>query len=241
MAKLQVVIPYLSGRWVLDDCIESMGDTDVPVLVVDNSPDGDAAKYQDGGYPDNVSVRSNNGTNIGIAASWNEGLNEGADQTLIVSQTVRFAPAEHPRRKKGWGLGRVADAIDKHASEYGLTFGDQGYHLISIGRKTVDEIGLFDENFVYTGEDDDYHHRLGLAGIKLPDTDPEALGAYSIGFAIQKRIPGVSDEVLARHGRIKHYYHFKWCSSHDKYPGDYKTPFGNPNNPMSYWPEVKHG
>lgn len=240
MAELQVVIPYLSQFWMLEDCIQSMGDTDVPVLVVDNSKDGEAKGRQES-FPSNVRVDAYR-TNLGIAASWNKGLERsGAYQTLIVSQTVRFAPAELNRRVKKlpWGLDYIAEAIKKNSDEYGLTFGDQGYHCVSIGRKTVEEIGLFDENFLAYGEDDDYRHRMDLAGIKVPDIDPVKLGIHSIAFAVQKRVPEI--DLGARQSRVNNWYDFKWCSSPDKYPGDYKTPFGNPDKPLSYWPEVRHG
>ena len=89
MAELQVVIPYLSTLWCLQDCILSFGASTVPVMIVDNSPDGDAVGSN---WPSNVAVVHRNGINIGISASWNLGLDIGADQTLLMSQTVRLAP-----------------------------------------------------------------------------------------------------------------------------------------------------
>lgn len=147
--SLQVVIPYLVHPWALVDCIESMGRTDVPVLVVDNSKDSEAAslplpwKWQGG----NVSYTAMS-RNIGIAAAWNLGIDRGADQTLICSQWVRFAPAEFPRRELApWGMDHIARGIEEHGTEYGCTLAEQGFHLISVGRALVDRIGVFDENF----------------------------------------------------------------------------------------------
>lgn len=225
--------------WLVDDCIQSMGETDIPVLIVDNSEDREIMRSLAGSIPDNVSINYY-GTNLGIAAGWNKGLEESADQTLIVSQTVRFAPAEHPRRKNGWGLGRVAEIIENHASPHGMTFGDQGYHLISIGKKTVEEIGYFDENFLAYGEDDDYGHRMNLAGISLPDYSRfgDINDFHSIAFAVQKRIPKSVEAMTKNRSRIRDYYTHKWGEPH---PGSFKTPFNNPDNPLSYWPEVQHG
>lgn len=233
---LQIVIPYLAMPWALEDCIESMGKTDVPVLVVDNSTDKDAQRLA---LPGNVEIEMPRG-NAGISAGWNMGLDKGADQTLIVSQWVRFAPMEYPRREGiAWGMDNLAGIIKKHANEYGLTFGDQGYHLICIGRETVKQIGRFDENFLAYGEDDDYHHRMDLAGIRLPDFgDYKKSGVYSIAFGAQKRNGGESIDTCHQ-SRIKEYYDFKWCSSADKHPGDYKTPFNNPDVGLGYWPEVR--
>lgn len=241
MAELVVVIPYLSTLWALNDCIQSFGDSDVPVLVVDNSPYGDAAKFADGGFPENVTVRHHNGVNLGVSASWNMGLDEEADQTLIMSQMVRLAPAELSRRTGEWGLDFLAKGIKQRASEYGLTFGDQGFHLISVGRKTVEEVGRFDENFLYTGEDDDYRHRTNLAGIEMPDWgDWKESGVHSIAFSIQKRIKSVDKQISGRQARTLDWYNFKWGCTKETHPGVFKTPFGNPNNPLSYWPEVNH-
>lgn len=234
--KLQVVIPYLDCAWALEDCIESMGETHVPVLVVDNSENKDTLKMK---FPGNVTVERPT-CNIGISASWNRGLKQFADQTLIVSQWVRFAPMEYPRREKIlWGMDNLAKGIEARASEYGLTFGDQGFHLISIGSKTVETIGYFDEMFLAYGEDDDYHHRMVLANIKnrLPDWgDHTENSVYSIAFGAHKRGKGIDTCMSARE---KDYYSLKWCSVPFEYPGDYKTPFNNPDVGLDYWPEVK--
>lgn len=233
---ISVVIPYLSQLWSLEDCIESFGPSDIPILIVDNSPGNDTKACL---FPrNNVRVHVASPINIGISAAWNLGIKEGADQTLICSQTVRFAPAEHSRRKDPWGLDHVAGFIRRQASPYGITFGDQGYHLVSVGRQAVETVGLFDENFLAYGEDDDYCRRLRLANICQPDCgDWTKTGIFSIAFATQKRAGTI---ITTKAGRQRNYYDFKWCSSPDKYPGDYNTPFGNPNNPLSFWPEVIH-
>lgn len=231
----QVLIPYLSTLWCLQDCIESFGDSDIPVTIVDNSPTEEAIAHD---WPSNVDAASY-GANLGIAASWNVGLKVDADQTIIMSQTVRLAPAELSRRKEPWGLGHLAKGIEKYGNEYGLTFGDQGYHLVSIGRKTVEEIGLFDENFMAYGEDDDYRHRMDLAGITMPDWgDYEESGAYSIAFAIQKRIKHADESMVRGQHRIRDYYSFKWGLPH---PGSYEHPFNDTTKGLDFWPEVRHG
>lgn len=234
MAELVVVIPFLSSFWVLDDCIKSFGDSSVPVLIVDNSKDREAATAE---WPDNVEVHDNGGINKGIAAGWNNGLDKGADQTLVMSQTVRLAPAELNRREEPWGLDFLAEGIKKHASEYGLTFGDQGFHLMSIGRKTVEKIGRFDENFYAYGEDDDYGHRMNMAKIHFPDWgDYKETGVHSIAFSIQKKIPSAVEIMQSGQSRIKEYYDFKWGAPH---PGTYDHPFNDHTKGLDFWPEVR--
>lgn len=233
---LQVVCPYLSTPWCLQDMLESFGESDVPVLIVDNSPNSEAKNIPGTDAP-NVEIVERP-KNIGSSAAWNIGLNKGADQTLIISQWVRFSPMEHSRRPASWGLNHIAKGIKEKASPYGLTFGDQGYHLISIGRKTVEAIGLFDENYRCYGNDDDYVHRMDLADIKkhFPDWgDWRDSGAYSVAFGAQKR--GGYDGNLNFKAN-ENYYDRKWTSVPGQYPGDYKHPFNDPTKGLDYWPEV---
>lgn len=236
MASIQVVCPYLKYPWCLEDMIESFGESDIPVLIVDNSPNSDMKTMK---LPENVEVEYFP-TNAGVSGSWNRGLIKGADQTIIISQWVRFAPAEHPRRFPGlWGLNYIAGIVSGMANEYGMTFGDQGFHLISIGRKTVDTIGYFDENYYPThGEDDDYRHRMDLAGNMMMAGFPnwESAPIFSTAFGVHRRMGDVN---FTEH--MLDYYSHKWSGKPYDYPGHYPTPFNNPDNSLKYWPEVRNG
>lgn len=214
--------------WCIEDLLESFGETTVPILIVDNSPDSDLS-HPRVPFPPNVTIISTP-QNIGISASWNKGLDLGVEQTLICSQFVRLSPMEHNRRPARWGLNHVAQGIAEHTSPYGLTFDDQGFHFISIGRAMVERIGRFDENFhPCYGEDDDYRHRMILADITMPNWGGS--NVYSIAYGAQKRGGSV---IVDRTGRMRNYYEHKYGSV----PGHFPTPFNNPNNDLSYWPEV---
>jgi hypothetical protein len=205
-------------------------------LVIDNS---DNNELKDKQFASNVEVQ-HFGRNIGVSASWNKGIAKGADQTLIVSQWVRFAPAELIwRKEKLWGLDHVARGIEMYGTEYGCEFADQGYHCISIGRKTVDAIGLFDENITVMGNDDDYQHRRDLANIRHLmgcGTDHNETGVHSIAFAVHQRM-NVVQKVKGYNS--SDYYSSKWCSVPYDYPGDYTHPFNNPDFGLDYWPKVE--
>lgn len=236
---VQVVIPYLSMLWCLEDCLENFGKSDIPVLVVDNSENQDTKEY---GFRNRANIAAMDnveyeyfGENIGISAAWNRGLLKGADQTIVMSQMVRLAPAEHNRRIQPYGLDLLAKWTEEGANEYGCTFGDQGYHLMSIGRKTVETIGYFDENFLAYGEDDDYGHRINLAGIEFGGiSNFDERGIYSIGYGAQQRMKTIHPPTRG----IRDYYSHKWCSVDGAYPGDYPTPFNNPDVGLEYWPKV---
>lgn len=228
MSNTVLVLPYAYQPYY-EECKATL-DLPAKILAVDNTGPEGTTSY-----------------NCGVAESWNRGLKQGADQTLICSQMVRFAPADLSRRPERWGLDFVAENIERYANPYGMTFGDQGFHLISIGRKTVNTIGLFDENFLAYGEDDDYSHRLSLAGIRMGGWGNNAdgsfdkawleAGIFSIAYGALNR-GGVINTGKA--GRMLDYYSHKWCSPGTKYPGDYKTPFNNPDAGLDYWPKVKY-
>lgn len=242
MKKLQVVIPYLSCPWALEDWFDAAGELDLAeVLVIDNSPHSDVIHLGLEGRGVKVHYHPDN---IGISASWNQGIREAQRNSLhhilISSQWVRMRPMEYGRRVEDSGLSHIARGVHKHANQYGLTFGDQGYHFICITQALVDKAGYFDENFLAYGEDDDYHHRLDLLNITLADWgDYRETGLYSIAFGALKRTPDIDRVFLrSRQGKMRDYYAHKWCSPGTDYPGDYLTPFGNPDHPVSYWPEV---
>lgn len=223
----QVVIPYLSLPWSLEDCLLSFGSHAIPILIVDNSPNSDVSK---GRFVDEVPqllsitpTVTSYPQNIGVAASWNLGLDCGADYTIICSQSCRLTHIP---------LSAICDKITSLNNPYGVYFGGQGYHFIAIGRALVDLIGNFDENFwPGYGEDDDYTHRMQLAGVGYVD-DGEC-GVTSIGWGIQKR-SGVLGN-LQWVGRIRSYYEHKWGSI----PGHFPTPFNNPDNDLDYYPHVR--
>lgn len=236
MNDVQVVIPYLVHLWALEDCIESHGNSRVPVLIVDNSLTQDAAGRE---WPDNVRVAAQR-SNIGIAASWNLGLAEGAEQTIVMSQWVRLAPAEYPRRTEPWGLDYLAAGTVRHATRYGCTFAEQGFHLISIGRALVEAIGLFDEALFAYGEDDDYRHRMDLADLGgAMGSWPSPAHVFSIGYGIAKRTPGAIDRSREDSMTSGVYWQLKWGTTGSDQPGGYRTPFGNPDHPLSFWPVVR--
>lgn len=201
MIDLQVVIPYLWMKWCLEDVIESCGDTDIPILIIDNSPESDTDSPRFQNLPSNVTIEKFP-ENIGVSAAWNRGLRLGHDYTLICSQMVRFASMDIQRRKEPYGLNIVARYIEDYGDEYGLNFGDQGFHLICIGKATVDKVGLFDENIFSYGNDDDYWRRMQLAGIEFKGLPGEQLKEiYSIGWAAHNRegtIPPPTEDYYSR-------------------------------------------
>lgn len=198
------------------------------LLIIDNSPDGWCHKFEHLGckiayYPEN----------IGVARSWNLGIKEGKDYTFFVSSSVKF----------NLGFNEVIIALEKMIAEevpgieYGL-FTQLGWHCNAITQKTVDTIGLFDENFypAYM-EDVDYCRRMYLAGIHV-NPEGQTLGSViptitidaspiQIAVTIEKAGLKVDFDQLGK------YYRKKWGQV--KPNERYDSPFRSGN--LKYFPE----
>lgn len=140
-----VVVPVIAPR-AETAAARATWDVDAPnLLVVDNTPDGAYA----GGPWEYV----NEGRNLGVAASWNRGLDRGKELTIFLSSYLVLDE----------GLARAVERLIEAANDYGcLTW--QACHLWALTRKTVDLTGTFDERFkVAYYEDTDYVARLELS------------------------------------------------------------------------------
>jgi hypothetical protein len=229
MAEFQVVIPYLNYPWSLHDLIESMGKLTCPILVVDNSPNSDTKNLHNGNQLDGPFYNNieyvHYPQNYGVAGSWNLGLAKGADYTLILSCAVRFTKP----------LEEVLKQIPAQANDTMAIY--EGYHMVAISKKLIEQVGYFDENYYPAyGEDADFGYRLDLLNIR-PESFYDA-GNTSIGSGLNKRSGTWSWDTTSqfRTGRLEDYWLHKWGG----HPAVFKRPFNNPDNPLSYWPKVHH-
>lgn len=110
--------------------------------------------------PDDLLVVDNTVQNRGVAASWNMGarkvLAQHRDWLVICSAAMRFA---------GRGIHSFTDQLAAHKDADAVEAAcDLGWHLIAIPFRTLDKVGLFDENFfpAYM-EDLDYGYRIRVA------------------------------------------------------------------------------
>ena len=162
----------------------------------------------------------------------------GADWTIIISAAVRFG--------ESGGLDLVEwmeqnpDAICVEAGRYKSSPEPNdgfGWHLIAVHRRTFDDVGLFDENF-WPGyvEDTDWCHRCRtfykdrhVDAVTWWPRVPVDGDLASKGHGVDKG--GVR---IQRHGQMEHYI-AKWGGGPTQELWEH--PFGDPNNPVSYWPE----
>jgi hypothetical protein len=221
MSNWQIVIPIIGPRQNLEECIASMGEIPVPLLIVDNSPDSFTNSMK---FPKTVGVEYYP-ANLGVAASWNRGLMRGAKWTMILSSSVRF----------NGQLARLVSDSEKRTSLYGLNF-RMGFHVYVVGEAMTNEIGVFDENYwpIYE-EDIDYWRRAILAGItgcgtsEIPYFHPDYLACIGDAMALK------SGSVKVDFSKNQQYMIRKWKTLAPHGDDAYKTPFGNPTNPLSYW------
>lgn len=168
--------------------------------------------------------------NLGCAGSWNAGLKaffeEGFEWVLISNDDIEF--------KEG-SIDAFRRAMEKGADlSYSPT---ESLACFAIHRRVVDSIGFFDENFwpAYH-EDEDYAHRMRLAGLRLSPAlgvelahDRSSTLDYSEFFWMQHRTRLDQRNII--------YYGKKWggVPNYEKYT----RPFGDHKLELSYWPEPK--
>lgn len=174
---------------------------------------------------DNILVIDNTVNNIGVAASWNKGIERmkerNTDWIIFLSATMRF------------GQPGGIDLIEQlKTTELMVAEPEMGHqwHLMSIRREVIERVGLFDENFYPAYyEDSDYGQRIRYAFDHTFKWAKIFIDVSSMGNA-----HGIT------HGKVRmspdkniNYYIKKWGGL----PGQqkYLFPFNNPNNPQSYW------
>lgn len=176
---------------------------------------------------DNLILVDNTSDNLGVAGSWNLGVNKvlngQLDWLVIISAAVRFGM---PGGKDFIELLDVK--LDRIALEaaHGI-----GWHLIAFRREVFEKVGLFDENFYPAYyEDIDFGRRVSLGF----DLDPPYWEKVSVDVAIAGFAHGINlGHVQASDKSMLGYYTKKWG---DK-PGyeRWNRPFGDKE--LSWWPQ----
>lgn len=189
------------------------------LIIIDNTEDGLVTATTLGRVRDGQML----GRNVGVAASWNLGMRQafglGAEYVTICSTSLRFRDGAH-------GLCATADvAAERGQWPWGFE-SMNGWRCVTLTKRTVDEVGWFDEEF-WPGyyEDNDYIHRLRLAGLfeplggdmglrKIPWVGALEADVVEDAHAI-KHVDGLSVDFVA----LERYYVSKWGGK----PGEEKS------------------
>ena len=241
--NFNVSLPHIAPKWNLEQFAATVKDDEWKYFVIsDHSADEDvrAMGLEEKG------ARVHYVRNGSIAAAWNRGMRERLDFTIICSVSMRFTDGLIPvARQLIDGSVRCAlGGISQH-----------GWHLALVKRVLTDKVGLFDENIrpAYL-EDTDMMHRIALTRLEAlsAQNKPETTKAdvytgwmeENLGRGIQVSATRKGDGIArgswkclsCRDNENAAYYALKWGALPTR--EYYKHPFNDPNNKLSYWPEV---
>lgn len=206
---LALGIPTINQKELLEEALQVYRQTfkNRHIFVIDNGNQG----FQDEG---SHLVFWCNGTNIGVAASWNKIIERqsrlGYSHVLILNDDVIL----HRKARE------IEDFIFENPADLYTGF---GFYSFVMPLATYRKIGGFDELYYPAYyEDTDYQYRLQVAGCKTIDTDillPEVLRKSKSG----EKDPSLYNNVF----QCRKHYETKWGGppTHEQY----KTPY-NQNN-----------
>lgn len=226
--KYLVIVPAMVPA-IFENCFNSL-DASVKnkLLVIDNSKDGFAWKYD---------VDSeHHPENIGIPRAWNIGarkvLEQGLDYLVVMSSTMVFDR----------GMLDFVQYMESNTNPWGLET-QHIWHLIALKRKMIERCGLFDENF-YPGyyEDSDYIRRWELNGIHNPMSQTQKLPKVQVAAGLQGNATAIKSGLKVNMGASRQYFIDKWgyeplYDSQESRDRLYLYPFNNPKNDITFWEE----
>ena len=205
-------VAYVSQSGLLRKMFESIDCSVDRLIVIDNSPTGDAPCPEGSIH---VATRHN----LGVAASWNLIIKATpmAPWWCIVNSDIEFEKGD---------LSRLAGNILPGPGIFQL----DGFAAFAITRKAVELIGLFDENFVPAYyEDNDFYRRAILTGVPVIEVPSRLRHAGSMVIRGSEHYASENRRTFPRNGD---YYRCKWGGL----PGSetYATPFDRGGSPAQW-------
>jgi hypothetical protein len=142
--------------------------------------------------------------NLGVAKSWNWFINNVPDIRIISNDDLVFGPET---------IANMSNAILDGAEFVGLDniSGLNLFSLFAITDKCVEKVGLFDEdispNYAYF-EDNDYHRRMNLLGVKTTYVKGDVIHVGSA--TLKSYTPEELEQHHQKFRRAKANYILKW-------------------------------
>lgn len=143
------------------------------------------------------------GRHVGVAGAWNRAIEKNSDWTIITNDDVTMHPDT---------VEKLVEAAESSDAEFLYPEFNPGamFCVFLLKRSCYDRIGGFDENFhpAYF-EDNDYHRRMKLAGVK--ELCVAGVGYDHVGSATLKSFS--AQEMARHHKQFEHnrdYYCRKW-------------------------------
>ena len=242
--NLVIIIPVLNCVQYTKQLVEQIKEyKDCGIIIIDNGSTDGTPAYLGGLKRYNHILTVRNSENRGVAGAWNKGIciarnvlacpyyavlnndiilqNDTLDKMIAVLKEpeIAMSTAYNTNDK----TQTPADFFyKKPAEEYELTDAPD-FSCFMLKKETIDKIGYFDEKFYPAYfEDNDYHYRINLAGLKAIKTTRSVY--FHFGSQTIKNDSKI--RVISNRNYIKNqkFFEKKWGGL----PGHetYKTPFG---------------
>jgi hypothetical protein len=235
MARYTVVIPYVYKPY-FDECFKGLKLPFNNIVALDNTVN-----------------------NLGVAGSWNKGIEHmranGNEWLIIVSAAMRFGAPGGLDMIETLSRNPDADIINFCDLEFqkedvewrrrfirgttpGVEAGMFSWHCCAISRRVIENVGKFDPNFypIYF-EDIDYDIRINKFYGPTVKWPIKAIEAHSSDVGHGVKLGNVKSESTP----LIAYFAEKW----GRHPSatslpTYERPFNNPNNSVAFFPPA-HG
>lgn len=210
-----IVLPAMAPGWAAGS-ICSIG-PGADVLVIDNGPEPLAPDLAEGVYR-----YERPGRNLGVAASWNRGVELVLEQQrpwlIVLSEAVVFTDGGRAFLDQ---LDQAGDALcERH-----------GWHLAAVRRHVFERVGRFDENLwpAYY-EESDLIRRMACAGFGIDHCVVEGITDRGTAHCLEL---GVVDVEM---GPLTAYYVAKWGGP----PGSERYALPWRRRAIDHWPTPAH-
>jgi len=245
-----IAIPNLNLKDYCEKLIDTIkfGEDYYLLLIDNNSTDGSQGLFMHKQTNQNTLVMLNE-ENKGASGSWNQALCIGFEElkcdqvfilnndTLLLPETLKIISDNLRIKKVGLASaknisGEVIDENDfftKKPHGLNLIRETPDFSCFGINKYCFNEIGYFDESFYPAYfEDNDYHYRMKLEGIKAICNYDNYYFHY--GSRTKHHEKRFDDYIKWRYLQNQAYYSKKWGGEPGK--EKYKKPFGG--NPPEY-------
>jgi hypothetical protein len=167
------------------------------------------------------------GSNLGCAGGWNKILqNYPGDFYLITNDDIQFNAGD---------LKKFLEFKEDHP-EYGMIIGNCWRSYFILTQNVFQRVGLFDENFYPCFiEDDDYHYRLMLNGIRTGECETIKVLHGTSGEVSSSTNKNKVTKDISKYCHKNNYYYYeeKWGGSINYEL--FNTPFDNKSLENSSW------
>lgn len=227
-----IVCPMLNRPDLLRRMIWSI-DFPVENLLVVNNSNSKISLHEMGLPTTVVTFDEKVGPNLGVAGSWNYGLNYAFNvkrlpYVIFVGNDIQWAPGDLDLFHSQFKANPDVDFLS----------GNWAFSTFAVTRKGFDKLGWFDENYEMGYlEDGDFWRRVQLSKantVSVPTESMHGEGQHSGSMTINSD-PELKKVVEAAHERNWRYHMAKWGGRREGNTEVFTRPFNDPSKALSDW------